>query len=472
MTIKLSHSLFLMPTLMLGSKTTPRTIVLSVNALLSKLMGGSLRRDALWSLLLHGASLALTFAIGVWLARVLGPMGYGAMTLILAVTGVLATALTFGLPNTLVRRIATHKELAETPQIRSLWRFSLKTATTYSLGVALGLAAFLWLVRPSMDISLFACLVGLASIPLTTLSHLTGGALRGLGRSISSQIITNLLRPAVWLAASALLLLSPGPALSYEDALVVYLFAVTVTLAVALVTCAKALPSTPQAVTAPAPTGVWQETLPFMLISVLAVLGPRLDLILLSALLDVRSVGLYEVAARGADLVLIPITATTAVLAPEFARRRATNDAAALQRLATLASRGLFFASLAIAIVLAIFAQPLTGMLFGSEYVQSAHSLAILSLGYAAMMALGPVHIILGMTGHGRQSAIGAILATLAGAVLSVLLIPKFGIEGAAMGRASSQLVAAVWLALLAWRHLGLHTTCWPIRPRVAATAR
>jgi O-antigen/teichoic acid export membrane protein len=442
-----------------------------VNAWLIKLMGGSLRRDALWSLLLHGASLALTFAIGVCLARVLGPASYGAMTLVLVVSGVLTTVLTFGLPNTLVRRIATHAALAETSQIRSLWRFSLRTATIYSLMVALGLATLLLLLRPGMDVSLLACLLGLATIPMTTLAHLAGGALRGLGRGILSQIIANLLRPAVWLAGLGLLLWL-APAFSYENALAVYLFAVSLTLIVALVACSKALPSTAPAVAPPAPTGVWQEALPFMLISVLAMLGPRLDLVLLSALLDVKWVGLYEVAARGADLVLIPITATTAVLAPEFARRRATNDTVALQKLATLASRGLFFASLAIAIVLAIFAQPLTKLVFGPEYVQSAGALAILSVGYATMMALGPVQIILGMTGHGRQSAIGVILATAAGALLSLLLIPKFGIEGAAIGRASSQVVGAIWLSLLAWRHLGLHTSCWPIRARVGAAAR
>ena len=74
---------------------------------------------------------------------------------------------------------------------------------------------------------------------------------------------------------------------------------------------------------------------------------------------------------------------------------------------------------------------------------------------------MGSVGIILNMTGHERYAASGAAVGALSNIFLNVLLIPRFGISGAATATAIS---LAVWNLLLVWwvyKHVGILSTAF-----------
>ena len=62
---------------------------------------------------------------------------------------------------------------------------------------------------------------------------------------------------------------------------------------------------------------------------------------------------------------------------------------------------------------------------------------------------MGPVGLLLNMTGHERETAKGVAISAVLNMVLNFLLIPRWGITGAAVATTVSMIA---WNLLLAWQ--------------------
>lgn len=435
---------------------------MQMRALSGVALASGLRRHALASLVLQALAIAITLATGVVLARTLGPAEYGAWATSLGALAALATITTLGLPNLVTRRVAEsgsrHEwNVAETVIGRSI-RLSAASAVAFAL-LAAAVVCALDGVRSTYAL-LFA--VAVAALPFMTLTTIWGAAVRGLGHGVAAQALPTLLRPVILLAGVFVAIFLFSAKVDAQLAMLINLVAAGVTLVATAVLYRRIRPPEfGKASTSAKVDGLWQEAAPFMILSLTAVVGARIDLFLIAALLDVSAAGLYEVAYRGADLVILPLAATTAVLAPEYAKRYALEDRRSLQRLVTQSCRGLLILSAPVAVCLVLMPGPIVWLVFGPEYARSAESMAILAAGYLVTLVMGPVHVLAGMIGHGRASATGAIAAAVLGASLSLLLIPKFGIQGAALSRAIGQVTTAIWLGWWIQRRTGIRTSAW-----------
>jgi O-antigen/teichoic acid export membrane protein len=85
-----------------------------------------------------------------------------------------------------------------------------------------------------------------------------------------------------------------------------------------------------------------------------------------------------------------------------------------------------------------IFLPGLVLTIFGSEFRDGSSALTILALGQFVNVATGSVGYILIMTGHERTERNIAASFVLINAILNFILIPRLGIEGAALATATS----------------------------------
>src|SRR5687768_16624966 len=69
-------------------------------------LGARLLRASVGTATLRALSIALTFVVGVLLARVLGPGGYGLYVLVMAITALLTAPTELGLPALVLREVA------------------------------------------------------------------------------------------------------------------------------------------------------------------------------------------------------------------------------------------------------------------------------------------------------------------------------------------------------------------------------
>ncbi len=191
------------------------------------------------------------------------------------------------------------------------------------------------------------------------------------------------------------------------------------------------------------------------LLSLVVLLRDRSDSLLLGRLLNIASVGYY---ALGAEIAELPSTELIEPLGRAafsgFAAARQQQQDVGQTYLRLIGSAALL--TLPVGVGLSLVAAPLVALAFGSGWDQAVPVLRILSLSFTAMV-FGHLSMHL-LTTHARLGRLVGI--TLVGAVVRVgllaVLIPRFGLIGAAMAAATAVLLEQVLTVGFALRRLGL----------------
>ena len=94
------------------------------------------------------------------------------------------------------------------------------------------------------------------------------------------------------------------------------------------------------------------------------------------------------------------------------------------------------------------------------KFLESAPALGVLLFGMSVVCGLLPFDAVLLQSGMpGRQTTLIAVILT-SNALLNVILIPFYGILGAAIATSTSYVVGGLYLAYAANRYLGIRLVC------------
>jgi len=210
-----------------------------------------------------------------------------------------------------------------------------------------------------------------------------------------------------------------------------------------------------------------KSSLPMALTSALLMVNNHADIIMIGWFSSPADVGIYRVATSGAALVIFGLTTINMVLGPYYARFHAHKEKERIQKLATNSARVVIAMTLPVVIAFLFFGEPLIGFIFGQEYLSAYLSLAIISVGQLMNAGFGSVGLLLVMTGHERETTKGVAVGTLSNVFLNAVLIPFYGIEGAAFATAVTLLTSNVLLWIAVARHLGIDTLAVPLAKRL-----
>ena len=195
--------------------------------------------------------------------------------------------------------------------------------------------------------------------------------------------------------------------------------------------------------------------------SALLVVNTQTDVVLLGFLSSDADVGCYRVAIQLASLLLFLLVLWNAIVAARFAQLYAANDRHQLQELVSLSSLVVTTWAVGVYLLFAVAGRSLITMLFGTEYEGAYVPLMILGAGQLVNAAAGPVGLLLTMTGHEREALKGVAAAAIANIALNLVLIPWFGIQGAATAAALSLVIWNMLLLRSVRRHLAIETFRW-----------
>jgi len=399
---------------------------------------GQLVRSTGATAMLKVGATVIAFGASLVYARALAPHGYGLYAYVAAWVGLVSIPASLGLPLYLVR------EGAKMPaSIRRLCRWAdvrILAAGT-AAAVLLGCALFLPQAAGARWLFVIA-----APIPLlNNLGHIRRSLLQDMGWVARGQWPYFILGPGLMLAALAGLWLYQGRL--YPIELVAALTgAALFPLLINQFQFRKVTREEKITVDAPLPPVRVRSALPFMWLGVLYLVNSRADLIMLGSMRGAHAAGVYAVASRAGELVIFLLMATNMVISPHIARFYHQGDHERLQRLITAAVRRIFVLSLPLALLFFIVAGPLLTYLYGPGYSGGAVALQILTGAQLVNVLTGPTDIMLNMTDHERLATYGAGLGAIVNIILDGILIPFYGIEGAAFATACS-LVA--WNILL-----------------------
>ena len=182
--------------------------------------------------------------------------------------------------------------------------------------------------------------------------------------------------------------------------------------------------------------------------SIFAVIYMKIDQVMLKWMAGTEAVGVYAVAAQLSEAWYFLPTAIVASFFPRLIKLHASDTERFRLRMQQLFDL-LCVIAVAVAILVTLVAEPLISLLFGAEYRQSASILVIHVWGgvFIFMRALFSRWILI--EGALMFSLITQGLGALANIGLNLLLIPRYGGEGAALATVLSYAIAS-WVALLA----------------------
>ena len=193
----------------------------------------------------------------------------------------------------------------------------------------------------------------------------------------------------------------------------------------------------------------------FLIGTVIDAAALNMDTIFVGLLLAPVSAGIYFNAFRTAGLLTLFMFAITLVVAPMVAQHYHAGEMRKAQAITALCAWAGFLFSLVVFVGFIVFGAPLLS-LFGPHAAEGYWVLIILSLGLLFDAATGPARIVMMMTGHERDYVRiwGSIM--LAGLLVELLVIPFWGLIGAAAINALSRAVAQSAIAWWGARHVGL----------------
>lgn len=198
-----------------------------------------------------------------------------------------------------------------------------------------------------------------------------------------------------------------------------------------------------------------QYSAPLALAGVVSTILAQIDYILIGYYLPSDSVGVYKVGFEISRGLLVVLLAVTPIFKPMIAE--VLGDSDAVRSRYSLATRWIIIFTFPMFATLALASDVYLSLLFTNSFNNAWVVIVVLSIGYFISAVSGPEGMVLEGLGYTRITLFNNILMLIINIGLGVLLIPKFGIGGAAVATACAIGVSAGAGVFEVWYLEGIH---------------
>jgi O-antigen/teichoic acid export membrane protein len=199
----------------------------------------------------------------------------------------------------------------------------------------------------------------------------------------------------------------------------------------------------------------WRFTGPRVIASVSQVALKRLDIVLVAALRSPAEAAIYTAATRFVVLGQLAVQSIQQALSPQLSLLFARNDIAGARRIFQTATSWMMLPAWPLYLTCAAVA-PLILSVFGEGYSKGNDVIVILALAMLFATACGSVDTVLLMAGRSWLSLLNNVGALVANVALNLVLIPEYGLVGAAWAWAGAIVVRNVLPSVQIRRLLGV----------------
>lgn len=412
--------------------------------------------DAATALVVRVLAAVLAFGVQVFLARVLALEEYGVYVTLWTWLIIANHVAVFGFAESALRFLPRY---CERNQHRWALGF-LRTGFYFStLGAAfVGLSAFagLWLfgnaVAPAYLVPLMVLAIGL---PIMALELYFEGVSRAFGWYLLTIIPTYVVRPVL----IAIGILAAWWAGYTPDAAMVLGIAIAITVFIVIAQAwiiRRRLNKMFGDIKGSRTKKFWvTSSLPLVLSTGVDELYIWSDILILAFMVPAPEVAIYFAAQRSMSLASFIQYAFMLVSVREFSLANAMRDKGELQRRISSATRWTFWLTVPAVIITFAAGYPLLAM-FGEEFVAGYSIMGVLGIGFLIRASVGQASDLLIVLGHQYANMAVSIGGLIFNIAFSVLLIPRFGIMGAAMATTLTFTLRAIVLTIVTKRLTGL----------------
>jgi O-antigen/teichoic acid export membrane protein len=400
------------------------------------------------------------FIARVLLVRVLSGADWSSFSLGLTASGFLAAFGSLGIGSAIARTLpyATTSE-----DRRQMIRTAAIVVTPAAAVVALLLVGFAQFSPNHGDTGLPITLAFLGvAASFSILCGLIAAIFQGFEDVSANAYFVQIINPLLFLLFLAAAYGVEGFHLSYLSALLAYVFAAALTLGALLIYTRVRLPRVLPA--GPTPAGFSSKllwfALPLFLVAVLSYLTQNADTLTLGYF-HPSEVGQYTASLSLARLLQLGIASLGYIFLPVTTRFVRENDTEAVRITYTTATKWTVLTSLPFFLLFFFLPTRSMAFVYGSPYAIDALTLQIVVAGSFLSTLVGPSTQ--GQVAYGRTTLLllNTLIAAVADIALALLLVPTYGLAGAAIAWA----VANALLPLLSALELALLEGVHPFRP-------
>lgn len=413
------------------------------------------------ALVVKGSSLFVSFALTILLSNTMGAEGYGVYAYVFSWINLLIILGRFGFDSVLVRYVAAYQAKHNWGAFSGIMRRSKQIVFLCSFILWLLLCASLFFLQnrlgPALSVTF---LVGAIVLLLEPQINLCQSILRALGHIALSNLPLMVIRPAivVFIIAAAYFLF--GFEITAHFGASIYLLASILALVLIFIILRMKIPETLHTETeAVYEVREWMNMAwPMLLSSASTILMNRTDVIMLGIFAGTTDAGIYHIVVRAASLTTIGLISVNSIAGPLIAKYYATYQKADLQRTVRLAAWGILALSLPVAVIFIFFGKSLLAV-FGPQYIQGYTALVIMLAGQIVNALTGLVGLLMIMTAYQKPELLFNILASVLNIAMNLLLIPRYGIVGAAVATSLTLIAVNLLRVGFVYRNLNVNTT-------------
>lgn len=413
-------------------------------------------------------TMGVSYLLLYYIATELGEEGVGIYNLCLAILGILIMVACMGFNTSVVRYASQYNTRSWDLSLKNLYKSILTLIVPFSivLGVLLILSARILAEQAYNDPELFLPLivVGL-TLPFAAIATVNVEFIRGLKKVHISELFRNL---SLQLITLILLFIASFYSIDKLYPVLFYGFGFVVSVLYTsfyIVRILKKQFSKTQRVDDEPMFNlkeVFIVSLPMILTSFIQLINGKVDIIMIGLFESTAVIGVFGTAFKLSIITNFAIGALKTIAMPKISELFWQDRMDDLNVLIQESTKFIFYFSAPICILLLIFPEFILGIL-GEGFVKGATTLRIFAVTQLLNSACGLVAVFLNMTGNQVYFTKLVAVSTVLNVILNLVLIPIYGMEGAAWASLASVALWNIVGAFYIYRRYGIMTFVNPL---------
>lgn len=403
-------------------------------------------------------SKVLSYAYRVIIARQIGPEAYGLFSLAVMLSGWIIVIATLGLNEGVLRYVSLFRGKQETGKIQYVIKAS---AMLLVVAGVLG-GVILYLSAPFLSIEIFhneSLIIFLRIfsfvVPISVVGNVFLPTLRAYEEigwySFISNILTNVLH-----VLSLILLIILG--FGIKSIPLSYFIGTFFVFLTAFIVCKHKIPRIFKAtkINSKTKSRILKELIsyswPLLFVGAIWRVFSWTDSFLIGYFKNASDVGIYNAALPIALLISFSSQLFLQLFYPLINKEYAKGNKEVIKQLSQQVGKWIYALILPLFVLLLIFPETILNILFGPEYIGASNALRILSFGVLFISLFEISLRVLNMEGSSKKILVDIISIAILNLILNIILIPKYGISGAALSTTISFISLSIIVGIQAYR--------------------
>ena len=202
---------------------------------------------------------------------------------------------------------------------------------------------------------------------------------------------------------------------------------------------------------------------PLVFSTILGVLFSYIDSFCIGYFKSISDVGIYNAAVPIAMLLLFSPLLFIRLFFPIITKEFSNKNLDIIRELSKQIEKWILIVNIPLLFLIVIFPGAFINILFGAEYLGAENSLRFLAIGFFFNSLTIIFYNLISMVGKSKLILINIIITSILNLIINIILIPKYGITGAAIGTMISYIV----LAIIFFFQVKHYTSIMPIKRKM-----